>query len=134
MRSIDADKGMERIKKGVFNSDMETTLGVAAFEKMVESAPTEKAVIINHYFELILIYALRYAAMRENEVVDITIRYTKWVIPFLSEWCRNAIKSIVYDVLDAKNTFSGANNDITFMILMIKWRELKTLLEEVNLW
>ena len=132
MRLIDTDKGMERIKKNVFFSDMETTLGVAAFEKMVESAPTEKAVIVDHYFEHILIYALRYAAMRENEVVDITICYTKWVIPFLSEWCRDTIKSIVYDVLNSENTFVGANNDIKPMILMKKWRELKTLLEEVK--
>lgn len=132
MRLIDADKGMERVKKSIFNSDMETTLGVAAFEKMCESAPMEKAVIINSYFEHILIYALRYAAMRENEVVDITIWYTERLIPFLSEWGRNAIKSIVYDVLDSENTFAGVNDNIAFMLLMKKWRELKTLLEEVK--
>ena len=93
MRLIDADKGMERIKKSVFNSDMETTLGVAAFEGLVKSAPTEKAVAIDETFEQMMISAVRYALGRRTYIVNETVRYIQWILPNLSDWCIDAMKN-----------------------------------------
>ena len=92
MRLIDADKGMERIKKSVFQSDMETTLGVAAFERLVESVPTEKSVAIDETFEQMMISSVRYALGRMSYIVRITVEYILWILPNLSDWCIDVMK------------------------------------------
>lgn len=131
MRLIDADKGMERIKKSVFFSDMETTLGLAAFKELVESSPTEKAVEIEHNFESILLYAVRYATMTNGEPTCTVINYIKFVFPCLSKWCRSHIANCVYDFLNNEEIFADRMNDPMYTFTMIKWRELKSYMEEL---
>lgn len=122
MRLIDADKGMERIKKSVFTSDMETTLGVAVFEKLVKSAPTEKAVAIDKTFEQMMISAVRHALGKRIYFVNETVSYILWILPNLSDWCIDVMKKDIDAHLRTGNV--GRECD------MRDWERLRDVLED----
>ena len=68
MRLIDADKELEKINHAVFFSDMETTIGVATYKDLLESA--EEVNIWSLVFDELLkvpMFRMEYDAKNGNE-------------------------------------------------------------------